>query len=152
MNHRATDGPHQGKFWVSARRAYRVWTDLVPLIALGIALYAVVESAGNVRALEAESHERRDQSCVVFERDTIAAKTAYVTAKQQLTSTQDYLHTLSPAERRTGINQAIVASLPRLKDAVDVQWRNARATAAPVYCDEPGIGLEEPNPALPDKP
>jgi hypothetical protein len=122
-----------------------VWQDVIPLFALGIALFAVLH-------LNHESAQRRDQNCIVFERDAIAAKTAYVTAKEQLDNTERYLANLPAAERKTTINVAVAANLPRLEETVDLQWRNAKASAAPPYCDQPGVGLDEPNPALPSKP
>lgn len=150
--HRATDGPRTGKLWVFARRAYWWWTAVVPALAIGIALYAVLEVDGTVKDIQAEGVDRRDQTCIVFERDAISAKTAYVDAKEALDRTNNYLKTLTPEERKTRINAAVIAGVPRLEETVDRRWRDAKATAAPPYCDEPNVGLEEPNPALPARP
>lgn len=135
-----------------ARRAYRVWSELIPVFALCIALYAVIEVEGTVNSIQQEGVDRRDQTCVVFERDAIAAKVSYVNARDQLGQTEEYLSNLTPEDKNSSINVAVAANLPRLKNAVDQRWREARAAKAPDYCDLPGVGLHEPNPVLPARP
>lgn len=116
--HRATDGPRQGRFWVWARRVDKVWQRLVPLFAL-LALYIVLQ--GNA--------DRRDQACKLFERQEQAAA-------QRVVGAYNYLRTLPQSDYGTNLTKTIVRNLP-------ITEEEARATIAPDYCNEEGIGLPE---------
>jgi hypothetical protein len=62
-----------------------------------------------------------------------------------LRKTYLYLEQLKPAERRTTLNRFILHKLPSVE-------REARTDQAPGFCDEPGIGLPEPDPRIPQRP
>ena len=121
-------------------RLWRLWVmwdafgrDIVVVSAIGLSLWSVW-------SLEQESKDRRDQNCVIQERkeaDDI----------RQLMRTFEYLERQPPdalTDERT-INPAIIRQLPET-------IREAREKDAPVYCDEPGVGLSEPGPEVPDPP
>lgn len=160
--HRITDGPRQGRWWIFFRRAYRVWVAIIPAIAVMAALVAVfrVEDAveANKRAIEAieiESADRRDQTCQIFEAQHLANVT-------RLKRTYRYLEGLPRAEWGSTLTLAVLDGLPALET-------EARIDQAPPYCDEPGeaqeflfkkskgkeglppVGLPEPDPHVPHR-
>ena len=156
---RVTDGPKQGKWWVFWRRAYRVWTAIVPAIAVIAAAVAVSNSQEAVKANEeaielinTEGIDRRDQTCRAFERDTLASVTQFEDAKDRLRRTRFYLARLTGPELPERLNQEIARSIPRMVTDMRQKQLEAALSAAPAYCDEEGVGLPEPNPELPDRP
>jgi hypothetical protein len=82
--------------------------------------------------------ERRDQSCLADEREH----------KDNVESLErTYLALDSPTTREQlgpGLVRLIVQMLPRTE-------RDARTDQAPLYCDEPGVGLPEPDPMPPER-
>lgn len=87
---------------------------------------------------QADTKARINESCTIAER------------KQKkdvddLKATYAYLLKLPPDQRRKGINGAILAQLPKSEAA-------AREDDAPSYCDEPNVGLPEPDTLVPDRP
>lgn len=98
------------------------------------------------KRLAAETAERRDQSCRLFEGQHLADV-------EQLRRTYDYLE--HPAKGTEGLVPLILAQLPETE-------RKARTDSAPAYCDEPGalaeaegkppVGLPEPDPVVPCRP
>lgn len=107
------------------------YRDLWLLIISGFLVWSIL-------AFQAESTDRRDQTCTLFEK-------AQRDAVSQLRQTYDYLVSLTPKERHEGFNPAILANLPNVE-------RIARTTGAPEYCNEPGVGLPEPDPVVPVRP
>ena len=115
---------------------------LVALVvgAIGFpALLKVNDLARENRALAdrivAENRERRDQSCALSERDHLADV-------KRLRRTYAYLRRLPRDEWGTNLTREVVRGLPDLE-------REARVDVAPAFCDEPNIGLPEPDPKLP---
>ena len=100
--------------------------------------YSYMANRENIDRIEAEGVERRDQSCDISE----AKHKADVV---QLERTYAYLLSLSPREKRSSINRAVLANLPNVE-------REARLDPAPSFCDEPGVGLKEPDPKIPARP
>lgn len=88
--------------------------------------------------LDREGVARRDQTCALQETKQKADVDA-------LARTYDYLAGLSRAERRERLNVVILAQLPRTV-------REAQIDDAPPFCDQPGVGLPEPDPKLPRRP
>jgi hypothetical protein len=89
-------------------------------------------------ALRNEIRSRRSQTCIIFERQAN-------TAARSLRNTYEFLDALPPEEARTPLVQAIVRQLPQTE-------RNARVDAiAPDYCQESGVGLNEPPAPLPER-
>lgn len=114
------------------RAAWGRWgRDIVVAVAVGLAAWSLL--------LERKGREDRlDQSCTIFEmhqKDDVDA----------LSRTYRYLAGLSGGELAQPINRAILANLPRTV-------REAQLDDAPAYCDEPGRGLPEPDPRVPDRP
>jgi hypothetical protein len=85
-----------------------------------------------------EANHRRDQACVLFERQ-------HAKDVRQLVQTYDYLVGLTPKQRARGINPAVIATLPQTEDS-------ARTSTPPRYCFSPGVGLAEPKPRIPSRP
>lgn len=121
-------------------RRVRIWwarwgRDLTTFIAVGLAAWAVVGTQNQVDDLKAETSQRIDETCRISE------------AKQKndseaLASTYAYLAGLRPREFGQPLNRAILAGLPRT-------IREATTDDAPPFCDQPGIGLPEPDPPRP---
>ena len=115
------------------RRANAVWRDLVPFVALGLAAWAVLINGQRTDEVEREALERRDQNCVLFERQEISHT-------QRVIRTYDYLDSLPRSEYGTNLTKAIVRGLPD-------QYAEAAANRAPAYCNEkprePLVGLPE---------
>lgn len=122
MAYRVTDGRRTGRTWVWLRRIDWMVRLLVPVFAVAVAAYAVIN-------ITQESQERRDQNCILFERQAQASA-------QRLIGTYDYLETLPPSEYGTNLTRTIIRNLPTTE-------AEARATIAPAYCQEPGVGLKE---------
>jgi hypothetical protein len=81
---------------------------------------------------------RRDQSCKLTE-------TAQLKKVESLENTYRYLSALTTEERATTLNRFIFQGLRK-------QEQEARIDSAPKFCDEPGIGLPEPDPPIPARP
>lgn len=129
MNHRASDGPVQSRFWAFLNKADAVFSKITPLISLTVATLSVAVAAFAVYNIEQEGKERRDQNCILFERQAQANA-------QRVIGTYDYLRTLAPEDYGTNLTKTIIRNLPTTE-------AEARATVAPAYCQKPGIGLPE---------
>lgn len=113
--------------------------------ASGVVLHAVMtnnEAATNAESIAKElRHEaevRRDQTCVLFERN-------HHQAVARVKRTYDYLKGLTKQQRNDPLNRAVIAQLPDTET-------DARNSAAPRYCNVRGVGLPEPPPELPQRP
>lgn len=91
-----------------------------------------------VNNFQREGQERRNQTCVIFERQQI-------TNVRLLQNTYDFLLGLTPAQRHDPLNRFIRKQLPQTE-------AEARLDPSPPYCDEPGAGLPEPDPKVPPRP
>lgn len=87
---------------------------------------------------EREARIRVNQTCALFEAD-------HLRDVDQLGETYRYLLALRAGERKTTFNRFIIAGLPDLE-------AEARVDKAPDYCDEPKVGLPEPDPVIPRRP
>jgi hypothetical protein len=154
--------------------AERLWTNLVPLLALALALYAVLQverrsedigrlalaneqrieegkqlatkAATLAGRLEREGRRRRDQACTQDER-------RHLDDVKRLRRTYEFLGGLPRSEWGTTLTKAIVRGLAEVE-------RDARVDVAPRFCDEPGVeaerrgeppvGLPEPDPVIPE--
>lgn len=112
--------------------------DLTVAVAVGLALWGVIGTQANVSRLEKESHDRIDETCRISE-------TKQKSDVDALAATYRYLGQLKAAEFSQAINRAVLAGLPRTV-------REAQTDDAPDYCDEPHVGLPEPDPVLPKRP
>lgn len=108
----------------------RVGRDLTVAASVALAAYAVIVTQGTVDDIASESADRRDQSCLIFERQEAEDIDA-------LERTYSYLSGLSAAQLDEPLNRAVLAQLPRTV-------RDAQTPDAPAYCDEPDVGLPEP--------
>lgn len=115
---------------------------LLPGVAVVLAAAAIFLSAflfARVQAvfdkLAMESKGRRDQACL---RD----ETAHKRDVRQLRQTYKFLAAPPPSLR--DLVPLIVAQLPRTEQEAEDK--------APAFCDEPGIGLPEPDPVIPRRP
>lgn len=117
---------------------FRWGADVTTTIAIALATFAVFGVRSTVRDLEQEGTERRDQSCLIFE-------TKQRGDVRALERTYNYLSGLSAHELGESINRAVLANLPNV-------IREAQTDDAPAYCDEPNVGLPEPDDRIPKRP
>lgn len=148
----------------------RLWKNVVPLLALALALYAVLEVQAEseqvgrlaresgrlarengrlarensqlIRKIAREGRERRDQTCRTFERDARLAVKDFADARRRYRGTVRYLQSLPPAEANTTLNRTVRQALPRTRADVLSEWMEAKGAAAPPYCDKPGMKAE----------
>jgi hypothetical protein len=118
---------------------------IMSAVALVLAAGSLFVSMLLFDRLRDEGAQRRNQTCVIFERKQKKDV-------DQLRDTYHYLAQLSPreyAEAKAGrgelLNRAVIANLP--KTVAD-----AKEDDAPEFCDAPGVGLPEPDPVLPKRP
>jgi hypothetical protein len=142
------------RFVIHARENW--YRDVWLFIITGVVLFAVltasqaghdaVRASNDAKALavsnralidriEKDRNARRNDTCVTAERQEATSVKAVI-------RTYAFLRTLPRSERGTAITRAIVRNLP-------MTYANAKADRAPKYCDEPGVGLPEPGPRLP---
>ena len=88
--------------------------------------------------IQSEGRERRTQTCTIQE--SKQAKDV-----RQLKATYRYLLSLRPDELDDTINVAVLHALTETE-------RDAHLDDAPAFCDEPKIGLPEPDPKIPQRP
>lgn len=91
-----------------------------------------------IQNLKVERDIRSDQTCELFETD-------HLQKVQSLRRTYKYLAQLTPEEASQPLNRFIITILPQNE-------QEAVIDRAPEYCDEPNIGLPEPDPKIPDRP
>jgi hypothetical protein len=114
--------------------------------------------AESQRQLEREGRARRSATCRSFEGNHRQEVQELDRAYDSLARTYGYIDGLSAAERKQGINAAIVAALPRQETETrrleDVARNDQYQLGeyVPAYCDEPNVGLPEPDPKLPKPP
>lgn len=113
-------------------------TRVAALVALVLAAASTAWSSFLYTKIQLESKNRRDQACL---RD----ESSHLDDVRALGQTYRYLEQLKPSERKQTINVFILRNLPQTE-------QKARHDSAPDFCDEPGIGLREPDPVLPPRP
>jgi hypothetical protein len=134
---RPEDGSIKGRFWATLRTLDVVFQKSGALISLVIATFSVGIAFYAVYSLQAESEERRDQMCRLFEGDHMADVI-------RLERTYEFLDRTGKTDLSNSLRAEILRSLPELE-------REARNDSAPEFCDEEGIGLPEPDPVLPPR-
>lgn len=125
---------------VRATRKRRVlnsqWTPYGLMLVLLVG--ALWRFDGLLSDIRGEGIERRDQTCLLFER-------AHQVDVDRLRRTYSYLVTLDRMDLDDPLNRAVQAQLPQVE-------ADARGSRAPSYCDAQGVGLPEPNPEIPVRP
>lgn len=116
----------------------RYGRDLVTVLAISIAAYAVISTVSLVRELRSETAQRINETCRISE-------TKQRSDVEALRRTYEYLGGLSGKQLAEPLNRAVLAGLPST-------IREAETDDAPSYCDKPGVGLPEPDPKLPVRP
>lgn len=86
-------------------------------------------------SITGEGAERRDETCRIDEK-------AHLADVKRLERTYAYLGRLPRSEWGSNFTREIVLGMPALEE-------EARLDRAPAFCDEPGVGLPEPDPKLP---
>lgn len=94
-------------------------------------------NAEAIAAVKRESTARRDQNCILFERQHKANV-------DRLKSTYDYLNRIPKDEIGSSLTQAVLRGLK-------AQEAEARNAIPPNYCNEKNVGLPEPPPDVPKK-
>ena len=134
-----TDEPGSwGTAWTWRDRWKWMWHNLVPLSAVILAAWAVIGSDQARERADAEGLERRDQICLSAERE-------HLNDVIGLQRTYSYLKALTDEERQATLNRFIIRGLAETEDRV-------RVDPAPAFCDEPNVGLPEPDPPIPVRP
>lgn len=113
----------------------RQWFRFAVTVSVLLASASVFLSVVLFAHVSNEAQDRRDQECSIFEQrhlDTVG----------QLAATYQYLETLPSADYGTNLTKAVIRGLAS-------QEQRARGLSVPIYCDAPGVGLDEPNPTLP---
>jgi hypothetical protein len=137
---------------MTTNRRYLVLREIGLYLALALAAYAVYLSSQRLDAVERvaetarmtqiaterEARERRDQMCRLFETD-------HAQDVERLRRTYAYLVRLTPEQRAGNLNQEVFRGLSQLEE-------EARLDSAPEFCDEPDVGLAEPDPVIPQRP
>ena len=113
---------------------WRITTSL----ALVLAAFSLLASVWLYTKTQDESRARRGQTCTITEREQAAEV-------QQLRNTYEYLLELEGVQLHDPLNRALLRQLPMVE-------ARAEEDNAPKFCDEPGIGLPEPDEKVPDRP
>jgi hypothetical protein len=123
-------------FW---RQPVARWAVVAAYVFIAVAAgYGQAQDAHRRNDLKKETTERLDQSCTIFEQQ-------HLEDVIQLAKTYQYLDNLSVQQRTEGLNVFIIKDLPETE-------KKAKTDSAPDFCDEPNLGLPEPDPTLPTKP
>jgi hypothetical protein len=110
---------------------------IVAFLILGVGMTATAFALRfAVGKTSREADERKNETCVLFERQERAAI-------DQLRRTYDYLR--HPSPQLGDLNRLVVAQLPQVE-------ADARASRAPSYCDPSGVGLPGRRPGIPARP
>ena len=91
--------------------------------------------------LNVQAINRRDQNCVLFERNYISSLKNLYNADKQLDETIAYLRALSPEEKTTSINKLFAGQIAAQR--VDVENLKGEIVKAPKYCYDDNTGLEQ---------
>lgn len=114
------------------------------LIAICVSLGSAALSTYLWFNLISESKERRNQTCRVFE-------SAHKQEIDSLNGTYRYLANAPPPERGTSLYDTILRNLKKL-EAEAASDTDEVGVIVPEYCDEPDVGLPEPDPVVPKRP
>jgi hypothetical protein len=98
------------------------------------------ETEKRAAAIRAENRERRDQACAISER-----KQASDILKLERTYAYLLRQPREAFEEKNSLPSEVVRALPQSEE-------EARTDDAPPFCDEPGIGLREPDMKVPARP
>lgn len=109
----------------------------LPGIALVLAALSIFLSVVLFAKIQSEGRERRSQSC-------LSSEGKHLDEVNQLKRTYGYLE-----RNREHLNVGLAAEIMRVLPETE---RHAMHDAAPAFCDEPGIGLPEPDPKIPKRP
>lgn len=124
--------------------------------ALVAIVFSVVGYSKSSSAIEHVDRERqqsetdrlvaRDQSCMLNERDHLQDVQELRRTYDRLPEALEFYDQVAPTEGfRVFLRQAVEADVRRLE-------KEARVDRAPEVCDEPGFGLPEPDPVIPERP
>lgn len=139
------DQPSEGTEIQEEPKPYR--NGFLRKLAMTALIVSLLTAAGTTWLwfnIISESKERRNQTCRVFE-------SAHKQEIDDLNGTYRYLAGAPPPERGTTLYTLILSNLKKLEsEAKDDE--DEVGVVVPAYCDEPGIGLPEPDPVVPKRP
>jgi hypothetical protein len=95
--------------------------------------------------LDQETTERRSQTCLWFEGDHLDDVNQLRRNYKRLPGALEFYLEAAPKRLHPFLVGAITSDLERLE-------AEARVDAAPAFCDEPDVGLGEPDPVIPERP
>jgi hypothetical protein len=148
---RDTDGPWQARIWATLRTLDAVFQKSGLIICLvlttfsvAIAGYAVYTSSQTVHKLDQEAEVRRSQTCETFEG-------AYAEQIRRLENTYVFLLLPGIRERSPDLYDFALRELPTLERGAESD-DDPFGPRVPAYCDDPNVGLPEPDPKVPRRP
>lgn len=125
--------------WLVIAAMLMATVAIVVAVVVFVRLDNTIDSAkAQQEAFNVESLRARSANCLQFERD-------HLRDVKQLRDTYAYIRQLEPSELGDPINRFVIGRLPETE-------AKARTDTAPGYCDNPGLGLPEPDPVVPCRP
>lgn len=95
--------------------------------------------------LEQTRTESRDQLCMWFEPDHLEDVQELRRTYKRVPEALEFYIAAAPEKLRPFLENAVATDVARLE-------AEARVDSAPAFCDEPGVGLPEPDPVVPKRP
>jgi hypothetical protein len=112
----------------------------------------VAASAKQLKVDDQERKVRTDQACNLFERLHHRDVSEYLVERRSIVLLTNFVNDLSPEEREQPFNKLIISNIPQARKDYFKEESEASIDIAPAYCDEPGVGLKEPDPCVPGRP
>jgi hypothetical protein len=148
---RASDGPVKARFWLWLRTLDAMFQKSGLIICLVIATFSVViagyavwTSSQTVHKLDQEAEIRRSQTCETFEG-------AYSEQIRRLENTYVFLLLPGIRQRSPDLFDFALRELPTLEQGAKSD-DDPFGPRVPAYCDDPNVGLPEPDPKVPRRP
>lgn len=131
--------------YAAGRRRFR----LLVMCSLVLSSFAILLTSYLFARVGGEGRERRSAICRIMEG-------THETAVADLNRTYAFLESLPREDYGTPLTVAVINGLPAKEAAVRGErltsdGRTIRGEVVPLFCNDEGIGLPEPNPEIPPK-
>lgn len=139
------DEPSEGTEFHEEPKPYR--NGFLRKLAMTAVIVSLLTAAGTTYLwfnIVKESKERRNQTCRVFE-------SAHKQEVDDLNGAYRYLAKAPPPEQGTTLYKLVLSNLKKLELQAKSD-QDQEGWIVPAYCDEPGVGLPEPDPKVPQRP
>lgn len=124
------------------------WRILL-LAAMALATLSILFSVLLYSKAESESVKRIDQNCTLFEYDHKSDVNAYQLSLDRYRDTIKFLDKYKNEPSQRVLITAVKEGLPKQRVDLAKDRKRALHDTAPSYCDEPNVGLPEPDPRIP---